>query len=238
MGIDILQEINSKKILFCFVHPDDELYVCGNLIQHLVENKEDITFLCLTSGQAGKNHSASIDELANIRKKELRYGLKYLGVDENKIIIANFEDSKIRNDSLAVEKYMNEFIISNKFDCIFTFDNTGITGHPDHITISKILFGIATKYEIPMFVPTLAGIARLFHINSGKNKYLNLPTHFVSNNFETRLKKYKALLIHSSQFNTVFYRIFLLWILFSRKELFHKMSKNTVYNYEYTNFKI
>jgi len=238
MAHAIINEFKNKKILLCFPHPDDEIYISGYLLQEFVKNNIEFTILCLSHGGAGKNYSYKKGDLKEIRKEEFYTALSYIGIHHSKATIIDFEDGTMKNNFQEIKNYLENFLQTNKFESIITFDNTGITGHPDHISLSKIFFEISKYHNIAVFVPTLTNFGKLAHIKSKKTKFLNKPTHEIKSDFVMRIKKYKALLHHTSQFNTLSFKFKLLFIFFTNKELFHKIDTQKSYNYSYTDFKI
>lgn len=141
------ENINIKKkiILILIAHPDDEtmfFYPTIKGLQNLISSKElslvkneekitlfDIHVLCLTKG----NYYGLGDE----RVKEFDVSMKRLNINNYKIL--DFEDSmKVHNNyddvSNSISKYINSNGGIDNLKAIFSFDENGVTSHPNHIS--------------------------------------------------------------------------------------------------------
>jgi LmbE family N-acetylglucosaminyl deacetylase len=127
------------KLLFIFAHPDDETYGPAGTILHYVKKDAEIYLLTLTRGENGKLGICKTlpkPEVAELRTKELRCAVKVLGIKE--LIIGEFEDGTLSgiSDEEGIA-FIHTELQKIKPDAVITFHDEGITGHPDHIKVSK-----------------------------------------------------------------------------------------------------
>jgi LmbE family N-acetylglucosaminyl deacetylase len=124
-------------ILGIWAHPDDETYLSAGLMAQSVAQGERVVCVTATRGEAG-----SLDEdrwppatLAAVREAELMTALAALGVTEHEWL--DYPDGGC--DQIPQEEAV--FKLGAIFDevqpdTVLTFGPEGMTGHPDHKTIS------------------------------------------------------------------------------------------------------
>ena len=131
-------ESTKQEVLLIIAHPDDEIMFFYPTIINLLKNKIKIRILCLCNG--------NFDGLGKIREGEFSQVMKMLRIDNYKII----NDEKL-NDGIKVKwdenhiaarikQYLSEeegdsngkIINFNRIGIIITFDENGVTKHPNH----------------------------------------------------------------------------------------------------------
>ena len=116
--------IRNQKILLLTAHPDDEIMFFYPTIKNLCK-LNDLHLLCLSNG--------NYDKIGNIREKELKKlcnSIKFKNYE-----LSSFEDNiKKFWNSKNVEKTITNYIKKNKINIIITFDNKGVSYHPNHIS--------------------------------------------------------------------------------------------------------
>lgn len=125
-------------ILFIGAHPDDETFCAGSLLTAAVQNGQTVACVTATRGEGGIQDEARwpAATLAQTRQQELEEALKVLGIVNHHWLdypdggCANADASKAANEIAA-------FISQYQPDTIMTFGADGLTGHPDHVTVSK-----------------------------------------------------------------------------------------------------
>jgi LmbE family N-acetylglucosaminyl deacetylase len=73
----------THRIACVFAHPDDETFCVGGTIAKYAAAGIRTDLFCATNGDAGKNSSVPVssrEELAEIRKEELRAATRILGI--------------------------------------------------------------------------------------------------------------------------------------------------------------
>ena len=119
----------SSRIGLVIAHPDDECMFFTPILTHLVVSGWQVHLLCLSSGNA--------DGLDRIRTKELDASAKLLGVssvtlidDEQELADGMHQDWKAG----VIQRHVRAFVKDKQLSTLLTFDNYGISGHPNHIS--------------------------------------------------------------------------------------------------------
>ena len=152
--------IRGKRIVLLIAHPDDEAMFFGPMLTQLTapELGNHVKILCLSTGNA--------ENLGETRKKELQDSALHLGIRRNTDVFIvddpfRFPDSMTKTwsaseiASLLVEAFAPELNKSTSngsgkkstskeeqqppkatIDVLITFDNHGISSHPNHISLS------------------------------------------------------------------------------------------------------
>ncbi len=129
------------NILGIFAHPDDESFGPGGTLAQAAVNEHRVGIVTLTRGEAGSlGISKELDraELAERRTKELECAAGVLGISYLKIY--SLPDNKL---STLPEKKILKILVDeiHQFapDVVITFHKNGISGHPDHKTVTKLV---------------------------------------------------------------------------------------------------
>ncbi|CAO3625104.1 unnamed protein product [Cunninghamella echinulata] len=123
--------LKGNNILLLTAHPDDECMFFGPTLSSLKSsgNKSRIHVLCLSTGNA--------DGLGNIRKKELSRSCQTFDILPSHIKALNHEDLQdgMKNtwSSKTIANIIQDYVTKHKIDTIITFDDYGVSGHPNHI---------------------------------------------------------------------------------------------------------
>lgn len=236
-----------KKILIILPHPDDETYFAAGYIQQMQKAGNIIRIIILTRGEAGKNHikRKTEDMLSDIRSLEFQTAMEKVNLTNYEIL--DFPDGKIceTENEEKVRKYIQFEIDSFSPDIVQTYDNTGITGHPDHICLSKIIFD--------MYRSNLEYSFELLWITAGayeKKRYQHLENykHSTESNMEILLtltntiQKIRMFNSYKSQFPLKKRLGIIAKLLIYRREYFIKINRENIdkniYKFEYVPFEI
>lgn len=199
---ELEKELKGKKFLMIIAHPDDESMFFVPFLNYFRGN--EISLLCLTNGNA--------EGLGRVREKELSEASKLFNIKSLTIL---------NNDSLPdsmscawplseVSKVIHSHLSQHPAEVIITFDNYGVSGHGNHISIFQALQQSRSSFnQIQMLSLESPSLLR---------KYiglLDLPLSSRSDyaviNFNPLLA-WRAMSTHASQF--VWYRK--LFVVFSR----------------------
>lgn len=124
-------------ILFVAAHPDDETFTAGGLLAAAAQNGQTVIVLTATKGEGGIQDESRwpADQLAQIRSSELAQALEIIGCAQHYWL--DYADGGCATDSpdRAVQR-IKELITEQQVDSIVTFGPDGLTGHPDHQTVS------------------------------------------------------------------------------------------------------
>jgi LmbE family N-acetylglucosaminyl deacetylase len=142
------------KVLFILAHPDDESYGPSGSILKCTENGAKVFLLTLTKGEAGtlgEGRLLESPQLADMRCRELECAAKALKIHD--LIIGDFQDGKLnKTPSEKGVSFLQDKINTIKPEIIITFHPNGITGHPDHITISRWTLDAVQNTDFPVIL--------------------------------------------------------------------------------------
>lgn len=134
-----MKNLNPKKLVCVFAHPDDEAFGPAGSIAHFVNNGVEVHIISVTSGDADLKFTKFVKhkKLGSIREKELEASAKILGVKSVKFL--HFKDGSLNNNSYhEVAKALTKLLKDLKPDTLMTFAQNGVSGHLDHIAVSMI----------------------------------------------------------------------------------------------------
>jgi LmbE family N-acetylglucosaminyl deacetylase len=132
--IDIAQ---LGTILGLWAHPDDEAFSMAGIMAAAAQNGQKVACVTATRGEQGVRDEKRWpqSQLGNIRTKEMEQCLKILHCDDHTWLdYADGELDKVNTDEAVA--CIASIIERVKPTSVFTFGVDGLTGHPDHRTIS------------------------------------------------------------------------------------------------------
>jgi LmbE family N-acetylglucosaminyl deacetylase len=124
-------------VLGVWAHPDDEAYLSGGLMAIARDNGQRVVCVTATRGELGTPDPVAWppERLAAERTRELARCLQILGVEEHHWL--GYRDGGCADLDLAEPvARLCELIDRIRPDTVVTFGPDGITGHPDHQTVS------------------------------------------------------------------------------------------------------
>jgi LmbE family N-acetylglucosaminyl deacetylase len=124
-------------ILGIWAHPDDEAYLSGGLMALARDNGQRVVCVTATRGERGTPDPVAWppDRLAAERTHELARCLDVLGVREHHWL--GYGDGECAGADLdAAVARLCAVLDDVRPDTVLTFGPDGITGHPDHRTVS------------------------------------------------------------------------------------------------------
>ena len=131
-----MDEIKPKRMLVILAHPDDESFAAGGTLAKYAHQDVQVILLCATRGEAGIL-GVKPEETGEIRERELRKAAKYLGIE---VYFLGHMDGELANTNPAtLLETIACWIDLVQPQIILTFGPDGISGHPDHVTISHIV---------------------------------------------------------------------------------------------------
>jgi LmbE family N-acetylglucosaminyl deacetylase len=126
-----------RTLCAVFAHPDDESFSAGGTLARYADEGVEITLITATSGEAGETRSAPVEwkDLAALRERELRHAAAVLGVRHLRLLGLPDGGLADRGDDLyaAIVGVLREI----RPQVVITEDAQGITGHPDHMAVTK-----------------------------------------------------------------------------------------------------
>lgn len=128
----------GATVLGVWAHPDDEAYLSAGLMLRTVRTGGRVVCLHATLGELGTEDTSSWppERLAPRRREELTAALGTLGVREHQLL--TYPDGGLEQVSDdEVVPVIVELLRQLRPDVVVTFGPDGITGHPDHRTVSR-----------------------------------------------------------------------------------------------------
>lgn len=117
-----------RRVLFVIAHPDDEAMFFVPTITQL-KGRHELFLLCLSNGGA--------DGLGQTRGRELMASTKLLGFDSSSVTLVDHPELKdgMRQvwDASVIAHIVDEHSKKQEIDRIITFDEGGVSGHPNHV---------------------------------------------------------------------------------------------------------
>lgn len=132
----MLNETKSKRMLAILAHPDDESFAAGGTLAKYAHQDVQVILLCATRGEAGIL-GVKPEETGDIRERELRKAAEHLGIE---VYFLGYQDGELAQTKpetlLETVSYWIDLV---QPQVILTFGPDGVSGHPDHVTISHIV---------------------------------------------------------------------------------------------------
>ncbi len=145
-------------LLAVIAHPDDEAFGMAGTLAKCAAAGVRTALVCATRGEAGQSAglAATREALAALRSAELRCSAATLGVDE--LILLDYPDGGGEQWDLdALAAGLAAAVRRLQPDVVITFDDQGITRHPDHMAVHR-----AVRRALES-APDRLGVRRLFY---------------------------------------------------------------------------
>jgi len=125
------------RILAVWAHPDDETYLAAGVMARARDLGNEVVVVTATAGEGGTTDPIQWppERLARVRLLEVEAAMAVLGVDDHRHL--GHQDGACAQ--VPWEQAVGELtaiIEETTPDTILTFGPDGITGHPDHLTVS------------------------------------------------------------------------------------------------------
>jgi LmbE family N-acetylglucosaminyl deacetylase len=139
------------RLLACFAHPDDEAFTAAGVLAASVARGVDVRLICATRGEEGDIRfpgAATRETLGPVRDQELRCSCRVLGVQEPMLLgyrDSGWGDSPAQYHPQALVNVPAQEVVERlvaemrrfRPHVVLTFEPGGLSGHKDHITISR-----------------------------------------------------------------------------------------------------
>jgi LmbE family N-acetylglucosaminyl deacetylase len=140
-------------VLAVVAHPDDETFGLGAVVADMTAARAAVHILCYTRGEASTLNENAAD-LLQARKEELRQASAELGAAT--VTLLDYPDGRLAAvppGELAV--HVTGLATRHRPDGLLVFDETGITGHPDHRAATAAAVRAARAAGLPVLAWTL-----------------------------------------------------------------------------------
>ena len=137
-----------RRLLVVVAHPDDETFGLGAVAGHFTAGGAAVHVLCYTHGEAStlnENHA----ELRQARAREIRQAAAELGIAS--VTLLGYPDGQLATaapDELS--GHVTRLAARHRADGLLVFDDTGITGHPDHQAATRAAVRAAQATGLPV----------------------------------------------------------------------------------------
>lgn len=169
--------MSSPSVLAVVAHPDDESFGLGALLSEAAGAGSRVGVLCLTHGEASTLHGVEGD-LAAIREEELQQAAKRLGACWVRCLGRPDGGLAAQERELTDEVLAAMQVFSP--DLLLTFDNTGITGHPDHIAVAHATVRAGRSRDIPVLAWTIPDSVADELVAEGMTGFVGRPASQIS----------------------------------------------------------
>ncbi len=139
------------RILAIFAHPDDESYGPAGTLAQATRSGHIVSLLTLTRGESGIlgiSKMLSAKELAKRRSQELTNAARKLGIQH--LQIQNLSDKHLQDvpEKIGIDIIKQEI---KRFipDIIITYHENTISGHPDHLVVTKWTLDAVQSISLP-----------------------------------------------------------------------------------------
>lgn len=156
----------AHDLLAILAHPDDESFFFAGTAAQLAAVGRPAGLVCATRGQAGalgpKNAPplATRETIGAVREQELREACAILQLDL--VALLDYEDKHLADvDPDVIRTTLVGLIRAERPRVVATFDPNGITGHPDHIAISRFTADAVPAAADPRWAPELGPAHRV-----------------------------------------------------------------------------
>lgn len=188
-----------KSLLVILPHPDDESFPMGGTLAKYAAHQTHVTLVCATRGEAGIPGLAP-EEAAKIREGELRRAAAELGLSEVRFL--GYRDGTLAQvEAEELIHRLTELLRETQPDVVLTFGPDGISGHPDHVTLSARVTQAFERAALPD--------ARLYYLAPSEATLQGcgvVPSQEVAGGpvasidiTDFRLPKWRAMQAHASQ---------------------------------------
>jgi N-acetyl-1-D-myo-inositol-2-amino-2-deoxy-alpha-D-glucopyranoside deacetylase len=217
----------TKRAIAAFAHPDDETFSVGGTLARAISLGWRVTAICATRGEVGEiapGTGATPQTLGAVRERELRDAGAALGVADVRFL--GYRDSGMDGtaenaDPRAYVNASDEEVIGKLAAVfredppavVFTFDESGIYGHPDHKAIHRHATAAFDRVAAPdarlLYTALPKSVAKVFSeqlraagVESGLPADFGVPDELVDIRADVRAfaeAKRKAVAAHATQ---------------------------------------
>lgn len=133
-------------ILSVWAHPDDETFTAAGIMALAIKNGQKVVCVTATKGEAGSQDIKKWppERLGEVRAAELKEALAVLGITNHHWLGYRDGECEKIDENDATSKILG-YIETYQPDTILTFGPEGMTGHPDHASVSRWVSAAASK---------------------------------------------------------------------------------------------
>ena len=186
------------SVLAVIAHPDDESFGLGAIIDQMTQAGATAHVVCFTHGEASTLNETGTD-LHGTRCHELSRASAELGIAT--VDLHEYRDGQLAAVPAAeLAARVLSAIRQHDPDGLLVFDETGITGHPDHRAATAAALHAARTRRLPVLAWTLpAAVASRLLAETGQ-PFAGQPPDRIDLRIRVRRRaQHRAALAHASQ---------------------------------------
>jgi N-acetylglucosamine malate deacetylase 2 len=187
-----------SSLLVVVAHPDDETFGLGAIVDSFTSRGTAVHVVCFSRGEASTLNAAGAD-LFVAREAELRQASAELGVAG--VTVLDYPDGGLSAqppDELAGHVFAAA--ARHHADGLLVFDETGVTGHPDHQAATAAAVRAATAARLPVLAWALpAATAAQLRTETGMTFAGQSPGRLALCVRVRRARQRRAAFLHASQ---------------------------------------
>jgi LmbE family N-acetylglucosaminyl deacetylase len=124
-----------SELLAIFAHPDDESFRCGGTLALLARRGVRVWVLCVTRGEAGVP-GLDPEQVGQVREAELQCACRALGIEPPRFL--DYRDGTLSQvDEVEAIGQVVRAVRKLRPQVLLTWPPDGISGHPDHMVVSR-----------------------------------------------------------------------------------------------------
>jgi N-acetylglucosamine malate deacetylase 2 len=143
---------NKPRVLAVVAHPDDESFGLGAVILWLHRRSVPINLVVFTKGEASTLGSTGNQSELRVRRcQELACASQVLGLGG--YTLHSYADGHLAE--VPLEERVQKLEKAGPAEVVLAFDETGITGHQDHIAATEAAKAFAIDHGVSLYLWTL-----------------------------------------------------------------------------------
>jgi len=184
--------------LVVIAHPDDESFGLGAVIDQLAAAGAAVQIVCYTHGGASTLNQTHAD-LRRARETELRRAAAELGAAG--VTLLDYPDGDLaRIPAAELAGHVADAAARAAASGLLVFDDTGVTGHPDHRAATSAAVLAGRRARLPVLAWTLpAAVAARLSADTGQDFAGQPPGRIDLCVRVSRERQRRAALLHASQ---------------------------------------
>jgi len=200
------------RVLVVIAHPDDESFGLGAVIDQLAEAAADVHIVCYTHGGASTLNQTRAN-LHRAREIELRGAAAELGAGG--VTLLDYPDGGLAGIPAAeLAGHVTDGATRVNASGVLVFDDTGVTGHPDHRAATGAAVLAGRQAGLPVLAWTLpAAVAARLSAETGQGFAGQPPDRIDLCVRVSRERQRRAALLHASQISPAAVLWRRLWLL-------------------------
>jgi LmbE family N-acetylglucosaminyl deacetylase len=187
------------RVLAVVAHPDDESFGLGAVVDSMTAAGAAVHVLCYTRGEASTLNETAAADLLRAREEELRQASAELGAAT--VTLLDYPDGGLAARPLGeLAAHVTDLAARRRPDGLLVFDDTGITGHPDHQAATAAAVRAAGQAGLAVLAWMLpAAIAARLQAETGQRFAGRPPDQADFCVRVNRARQRRAALLHASQ---------------------------------------